>query len=85
MGSTTAIGISCGMVTQSQLQSVTPQLKFPYYQLSLNLHCQEAERFESCICMIADKDTLVGQTFKNAISFQTGVAATSKCPDYFFT
>jgi len=78
---TTAIGVSCGMVSQSQLESVSAQLKYPYHQLSLTLHCQDAERFESCLCMIAGKNTLIGQTYKNAISFQTNVSPASELPD----
>ena len=74
----TAIGISCGMVTQSHIESISSQLRYPYHELSLLLHCQEAERFESCVCMIAGKKNLIGQTFRNAISFQTGVAPNSK-------
>jgi hypothetical protein len=75
---TTAIGVSCGMVFQSQLESISAQLKYPYHQLSLKLHSQDAERFESCICMIAGKNILIGQTYKNAISFQTNVAPASE-------
>ena len=77
----TAIGVSCGMVFQSQIESVSPQLKFPFHGLSLTMHCQEAERYEASVCSIAGKRTLVGQIFKNAISFQTNVSAPGKCSD----
>ena len=79
MNGTTVIRISCGMVTQSHIESISSQLRYPYHELSLLLHCQEAKRFESCVCMIAGKKILIGQTFRNAISFQTGVAPNSKC------
>ena len=78
---TTAVGVSCGMVSQSQLESVSAQLKYPYHQLSLTLHYQDTERLESCLCMIAGKNALIGQTYKNAISFQTNVAPASELLD----
>lgn len=81
---TTAIGVSCGMVSQSQLESVSAQLKFPFHQLSITPHCQDAERLESSFCMIAGKNTLVGQTYKNAISFQTNVAPAGELLDCLF-
>lgn len=74
----TAIGVSCGMVFQSQIESVSPQLKFPFHGLSLTMHCQDAERHEASICSVAGKRTLVGQIFKNAMSFQTNVSAPGK-------
>ena len=74
----TAIGVCCGMVSQSQIESVSPQLKFPYHGLSLTMHCQDAERYEACVCSIIGKRTLVGQTFKNAMSFQTNVSVPGK-------
>jgi hypothetical protein len=75
--------LSCGMVSQSQLESVSAQLKFPYHQLSITPHCQDAERLSS-LCMIAGKNTLIGQTYKNAISFQMNVAPAGELPDCLF-
>lgn len=79
----TAIGVTCGMVSQSQIECVSPQLKFPYHGLSLTMHCQDAERYEACVCSIAGRRTLVGQTYKNAIGFQTNTSAPGKCREYY--
>ena len=72
------IGVSCGMVFQSLLECVPPALKYPFHRISLTLHCQDAERYEASLCSIANKRTLVGQIYKNAISFQTVVSAPGK-------
>lgn len=74
----TVIAVSCGMVFQSQIDSVSPQLKFPFHGLAVTIHCQDGERYEACVCSIAGRRTLVGQIYKNAISFQTNVSALGK-------
>lgn len=75
----TAIGVSCGMASQSQIECVATQLKYPFHGLSLTMHCQDAERWEACVCSIAGKRTLIGQTFMNAITFQTSTLPGKRC------
>ncbi|KIM40844.1 hypothetical protein M413DRAFT_27974 [Hebeloma cylindrosporum] len=40
----TAIGVTCGMASQSYLEGVSPHLKFPFHSLSVTPHCTDGER-----------------------------------------